>query len=897
MRRKTTSGDLDIFNSQDRIMGRHLQPVEAQEGSPSQWAVKKILQNTKAKKILLVRDPDRIVREEDIKAFSKKIFVQIVKGNLELRRSIQKSDGPIVLIDQSSSGCFVPDLDSSNVCKIIEIYIIEFLKETTGITSWPQIVREYPCREICKDRWEDFLRILMVGKSHGRIPLTNESVRKMAAEAVLGFSLSVEPKLEDALKIAISGKMVWAKLISYFGVQEAKELQLSSKNLPHPINLLLDPNLSEPSVIAIGGLAILAQHHNEAGETLALIDPQFHKYSSFETKNFPKEFESMPVFQEAVRRFEKFASDSHWGKISDKLNISNANSAIDIISKEKLSPRIGILCILSIMGDFLEGQKLSEKIAKYKTSYEKLSEVNDVLENESSYQRLKQIFRKAYDVYKMLSRLSDLTRSLKLKKDSEFKWNLIISPWVGEKLCLTEYFVSSLLKDWDQISLPEGLPPWAKQIVLGIGPRLKQLAEFAGSLVADLNTSFQRLVKTRYATDAGSEILTTSEFLKEIVKPVLKKRKTQRPTVVILFDGMRYDFWNALFSPIFDTKFETRKITIGLSRLPSNTPYSRRAAFSGLKPKDFNLNAAEYGLLQQAVERLAIGKGKVEEVENLESISKSIKIAIRIQNIDFYFIVLNLSDNLPHNIDYSLPELFEMIKGLSGTVEALINNLPTNADIFILSDHGFTKLGRKTVTIREGSVNYRYAFLRTTPRGDIQKKSIVFNSSDLGLSGNEVVLFPQVGWTFLREGGGDVNDFYYHGGVSLEEMVIPFIHLTPRKKKAASVTINIECDQKYEVGKRGFLLINLKLEEHDEAEVDIKSSLPNFNERVVLLNENEPKQVLAEFIPDAAGIIPFSVTVYDKTKILGTVSDSLNVKSPARIEREEIEGLKEIFGD
>jgi hypothetical protein len=865
--------------------------------SPHNWAERKVLSNIKGKKILLIRDPDRILKSEQIKTLHEKVSLQIVMGDLELRKAIQKFDRITVLIDQSSPGCFVPDLDSNNDCKIIEIDIIEFLKEITGITSWPQIVREYPCREICKDRWEDFLRILRVGTSHGQISLTNESVRRMSAEAVLGFSLSVEPKLEDALKIAISGKMVWAKLISYFGVQEAKELQSSSKSLPHPINLLLDPNLSEPSVIAIGGLAILTQHLNKAGEALALIDPQFYKYSSFEAKNFPKVFESMTVFQEAVRRFEKFTSELHWEKISDKLNISNPTSAIDIILKEKLSPRIGVLCILSIIGNFLEGEKLAEKIVKYKASYEKLSEVNDVLDNESSYQRLKQIFRKAYDSYKMLSRLSNLTRSLKLKKDAEIEWNLIISPWVNEKLCLAEYNINSLLKDWDQISLPEGLPPWAKQIALGIGSRLKQLSEFAGSLVADLNTSFQRLVKTRYSSDAGKVILTTSEFLKEIVKPVLKKRKTERPTVVILFDGMRYDFWNALFAPIFDTKFETRKITIGLSRLPSNTPYSRRAAFSGLQPKDFSLNAAEYGLLQQAVERLALGKGKVEEIKNLESISKSIKIAIRIQNIDFYFIVLNLSDNLPHNIDYSLPELFGMIKGLSGTVEALINNLPTNPDLFILSDHGFTKLGRKTVTIREGNVNYRYAFLRTLPREDICKKSIIFTSSDLGLSGNEVVLFPQVGWTFLREGGGDVNDFYYHGGVSLEEMIIPFIHLSPRKKKVASVTINIECDQKYEVGKRGFLLINLNLEEQHEAEVDIKSSLPNFSERVVFLNENEPKQVLAEFIPDTEGIIPFSVTVSDKNKILGTVADSLNVKSPARIEREEVEGLKEIFGD
>lgn len=874
------------------------QPAWEIEGSPNKWAKDKILSNIKGRRVLLVRDPDRIIKSEHIEIPSQKLSFHIIKGNLELRKVLQVSDkDKLVIVDQSTTGSFVPDLDGNAECRLFELSITEFLQERTGIHSWPRIVREYPCREICKDKWDNFLRVVSERDNQGQLNLTDDSIRRMAAEAVLGFSMVVEPKLEDALKIALSGKIIWAKLISYFGVNEAKELQQSSKHLPHPINLLLDPNLSGPQVSAIGGLSILAQHRERAGELIALIDPQFYKYSSFENSNLPPKYESLQAFQEAAAKFEQSANLSYWEKIAEKLNLSDPEMAVRVIEKEKLSPRIGIVCMLTIIGNFLEGEKLAEKIARYKVFYERLTEAHDTLESEATYQHLKLIFKKTYGCYRMLNRLNDLTRSLKLKKESDLEWNLIILPWVDENLCLTEYSVASLAKDWNQISFPEGLPGWAKELGIGIGPRLTQLTEFASNLVTELNISFQRLVKTRYPSDAGRSILTTSEFLKDIVKPILKKRKTQRPTVVILFDGMRYDFWEALFKPILESRFEMRKALPALSRLPSNTTYSRRAAFSGLKPKDFSLNAAEYGLLQTAIERLAIGKGKVEEVKTLASISKSIKIAIRIQNIEFYFIVLDLSDNLPHNIDYSLPELFNMIKGLSGTIEALINKLPANPDLFVLSDHGFTKLGRKTVTIREGDVKYRYALLKNPPREDIRKKSIMFNSSDLCLSGNDIFLFPTVGWTFLREGGGDVNDFYYHGGISLEEMIIPFVHLSTRRRKAASVKIDIECDPNYEVGKKGLVLTTLTLEEQDEAEVEVTSSLPNFSDRILLLKEGKPKELLLEFVPDTEGVRFFTVTITERTKILGSIAASLNVQVPAKIEREEIEGLKEIFGD
>jgi len=82
-------------------------------------------------------------------------------------------------------------------------------------------------------------------------------------------------------------------------------------------------------------------------------------------------------------------------------------------------------------------------------------------------------------------------------------------------------------------------------------------------------------------------------------------------------------------------------------------------------------------------------------------------------------------------------------------------------------------------------VHRRCAIGRDLGRGD---HHIVFRTSDLGLGGDLELAFPR-GINVFRVIG---NTVYFHGGLSLQELVIPVIHYTPaRKAERALPTVEL----------------------------------------------------------------------------------------------------------
>jgi CheY-like chemotaxis protein len=112
---------------------------------------------------------------------------------------------------------------------------------------------------------------------------------------------------------------------------------------------------------------------------------------------------------------------------------------------------------------------------------------------------------------------------------------------------------------------------------------------------AEANTTFSKFVEKHYESwiqeegDEEDRPLLSHQIFKSHVLPLFKENK---PTIFIIIDCMRYDQWQML-EPILNRYFNIQT-DFYCSILPTATPYSRNALFSGLMPSDIKKHYPQY---------------------------------------------------------------------------------------------------------------------------------------------------------------------------------------------------------------------------------------------------------------------------------------------------------------
>jgi hypothetical protein len=130
-------------------------------------------------------------------------------------------------------------------------------------------------------------------------------------------------------------------------------------------------------------------------------------------------------------------------------------------------------------------------------------------------------------------------------------------------------------------------------------------------------------------------------------------------------------------------------------------------------------------------------------------------------------------------------------------VRSILRELPNDASVFVISDHGFTPVPEKDFRVPDevvtdsSDVKYRVGRLKK-PLEDIDSKNgVVFSVADMGIPDKvkkpngaswtyNHVLFPRPGITLRRPQGRHDPERYTHGGLSLAECMIPIIVLGPK---------------------------------------------------------------------------------------------------------------------
>ncbi|MDR3678829.1 MAG: PglZ domain-containing protein [Flavipsychrobacter sp.] len=343
----------------------------------------------------------------------------------------------------------------------------------------------------------------------------------------------------------------------------------------------------------------------------------------------------------------------------------------------------------------------------------------------------------------------------------------------------------------------------------------EEMMEVFQSQKTEANTEFFKYISKNYSNwvqkDSQEGPLFSHRLFKKKIAPHLEQGK---PTFLVVIDNLRYDQWKVL-QPIINDSFRVVEEDMFYSILPTATQYARNAIFAGMLPIDIEAkfplewknddeeggkNLSEelflrYQLKQLKLDHLKTQYLKITNNENGKNMEDNIHNYL---SNDLTVIVYNFVDMLSH----ARTEM-EVLKELasdevsyrsltvswfehSPLYRALKKIADKDIQIILTTDHGTqrVKTPSKCVGDRQTTTNLRYKHGRNLQYEE--KDVLAFRDPKLaGLPR------PNVSSTFIFA-KGDVflcypNNYNYyvnyykntfqHGGISLEEMLVPVIRL------------------------------------------------------------------------------------------------------------------------
>ena len=339
--------------------------------------------------------------------------------------------------------------------------------------------------------------------------------------------------------------------------------------------------------------------------------------------------------------------------------------------------------------------------------------------------------------------------------------------------------------------------------------------EILESQKIEANTQFCKFIDKNYAEwfdrDADAPVMSHTLF-KDWIQPELG----DAPTLLVVVDNLRYDQWKA-FEPIVSNTYKKEKESAFYSILPTATQYARNAIFSGLMPsemerlhKDWWLNDTDEGgknmhehdFLGAQLKRLGLNlKWEYHKISSLKQGRRLVDNFRSQKDNDLTVVVYNFVDMLSHSKTEMevIKELASNDKSYRSLTQSWFKNSPLleiiqqaasmGFKLIITTDHGTinVKNPSKVIGDKNTSLNLRYKTGRSLTYEDkevlaakdpksIYLPAINMSSSFIFAKGDLFFAYPNNYNHYVSY----YRNTYQHGGVSLEEMIIPFAVLNPR---------------------------------------------------------------------------------------------------------------------
>ena len=333
----------------------------------------------------------------------------------------------------------------------------------------------------------------------------------------------------------------------------------------------------------------------------------------------------------------------------------------------------------------------------------------------------------------------------------------------------------------------------------------------------EANASFSKFIRKNYMRwmeEPEERPVMSPDIFKRTVFPLLDKGEK---VFLIVIDNFRYDQWRVLLSEIADAF--TAEEDLYLSILPTATQYARNAIFSGLIPNKIaqmfpslwvdedseegkNLN--EEPLIKTQLDRYRRRNTfSYHKINHSGAIEKFVPQIPQLQKNDLNVVVINFIDMLSHARTESL-----MVRELASNeaayrsitqswlrhsaVSDLFRSLAAlDCTVVLTTDHGSIRCYNpiKVIGDRNTNTNLRYKL----------GKNLSYNPKEVFEIKNPVragLPSPNISTTYIFATQDDFfaypnnynyyvqyyKDTFQHGGISMEEMLIPLITLKGKKR-------------------------------------------------------------------------------------------------------------------
>jgi CheY-like chemotaxis protein len=367
--------------------------------------------------------------------------------------------------------------------------------------------------------------------------------------------------------------------------------------------------------------------------------------------------------------------------------------------------------------------------------------------------------------------------------------------------------------EWQEIY--KKLVYWELEMEKSDSPEMRDILQ---AQKKEANTAFFKYISKNYANwvapGASNAPIMSHQLLQFKVLPHVEKGTS---TFFILIDNLRFDQWKAI-QPIFQEHFRVLEEDTFYSILPTATHYCRNAIFSGMLPIDIEKKfKAEWkndddeggkNLHEETFMRAHLAKLKKDDLRvgyhKIVNHADAQHLLANMHNLlqnDLSVIVYNFVDMLSHartemevlkelaSDEASYRSLTKSWFEHSPLYQAIKKIADKKIKIVLATDHGSVRVNtpNKIVGDKQTTANLRYKHGRNLDY-DVKDVLAFKDPTKAGLP----VPTVNSSYVFAKEDGflcypNNYNHFvgYYkntfqHGGISLEEMIVPVIKMVPK---------------------------------------------------------------------------------------------------------------------
>ncbi len=334
----------------------------------------------------------------------------------------------------------------------------------------------------------------------------------------------------------------------------------------------------------------------------------------------------------------------------------------------------------------------------------------------------------------------------------------------------------------------------------------------------EANSQFGKFIERNYedwfASPKADKPVQSHTLFRELVVPELVKK--DKPVLFVVIDNLRYDQWKVMESTI-NNYYKLEKEVPYYAILPTATQYARNAIFSGLTPLEMEKQYPQYWkndvdeggknlyegeFLSAHLKRLGLNlKEDYFKITNLAGGKKLADNFRTLKDNNLVTIVYNFVDMLSHaktEMDV-VKELASDDKAYRSLTLSWFKNSPLldiiqqaqklGFKLIITTDHGTinVKNPSKVIGDKNTSLNLRYKTGRSLTYED-KEVYAVKDPKKIGLpainmSSSYIFAKNDYFLAYVNNYNHYVSYYkntYQHGGISLEEVIIPLLVFNPR---------------------------------------------------------------------------------------------------------------------